>query len=168
MGVVVARCVGAMEWGPRALGNRSILASPFDPSINDWLNGMLKRSEFMPFAPVVRAEDVDRWFVNSKKAKDASRFMTVCFDVTNEFRSRCPAAVHVDGTARPQVVHADDNPQLHELLTQFGEKSGTPVLINTSFNMHEEPLVRTPSDAVRAWKASGIPLLWIGPHLLTQ
>jgi len=157
-----------MEWGPRALGNRSILASPFDASINDWLNGMLKRSEFMPFAPVVRLEDVDRWFSGVEKATDARRFMTVCFNVKPAFREKCPAAVHVDATARPQVVSAEDNPDLHALLTAFGERTGIPVLINTSFNMHEEPMVRTPSDAIRAWKASGIPALWLGEHLLSQ
>ena len=167
-GKVLARCVGAMEWGPRALGNRSILASPFDSSINEWLNEMLNRSEFMPFAPVVRSEDVDRWFVGASKAEQACRFMTVCFDVTPEFKEKCPAAVHVDGTARPQVVSKGSNPGLHELLTNFGQRTGTPVLINTSFNMHEEPLVRTPTDAIRAWRESTIPALWIGPHLFTQ
>ena len=144
-----------MEWGPRALGNRSILAAPFDRSINDWLNEMLQRSEFMPFAPVVREEDVERWFVGSDKASEAARFMTVCFDATPAFKEQCPAAVHVDGTARPQLVRASEHPDLHRVLTLFGEKTGTPVLINTSFNMHEEPLVRTPTDA-----PSGVAHLW--------
>lgn len=157
-----------MEWGPRALGNRSILAAPFDRSINDWLNEMLQRSEFMPFAPVVREEDVDRWFIGAHKAREAARFMTVCFDTTRAFKDQCPAAVHVDGTARPQLVRASEHPDLHRVLTLFGEKTGTPVLINTSFNMHEEPMVRTPTDALRAWRASGIPALWLGPHLLQQ
>ena len=167
-GKVIARCTGAMEWGPRALGNRSILAAPFDAKINDWLNDMLKRSEFMPFAPVVREEDVDRWFKGTHTAADASRFMTVCFDVTQAFADACPAAVHVDGTARPQLVSAESNPSLHAALTAFGEETGTPVLINTSFNMHEEPLVRTPTDAIRAWRASGIDALWLGDYLLKQ
>lgn len=167
-GAVVARCGGRMEWGPRALGNRSILAAPFDRSINDWLNEMLQRSEFMPFAPVVREEDVDRWFIGAHKAREAARFMTVCFDTTRAFKDQCPAAVHVDGTARPQLVRASEHPDLHRVLTLFGEKTGTPVLINTSFNMHEEPMVRTPTDALRAWRASGIPALWLGPHLLQQ
>jgi carbamoyltransferase len=167
-GKVVARCDGGMEWGPRALGNRSILAAPFQSQINDWLNQMLQRSEFMPFAPVVRAEDVDKWFVGVDKAAESSRFMTVCFDVTPAFQRACPAAVHVDGTARPQVVFANENPKLHALLTAFGEQTGTAVLINTSFNMHEEPMVRSPADAIRAWRASGITALWLGEHLLTQ
>jgi carbamoyltransferase len=167
-GHVVARCDGAMEWGPRALGNRSILAAPFDAKINDWLNDMLKRSEFMPFAPVVRAEDVDRWFLGAHKAPDARRFMTVCFEAKPEFRRVCAAAVHVDGTARPQVVSVEENPGLHAVLTAFGEITGTPVLVNTSFNMHEEPMVRTPSDAIRAWRASGIAALWLGDYLFKQ
>ena len=157
-----------MEWGPRALGNRSILACPFDPDINDWLNERLKRSEFMPFAPVVRAEDVDRWFKGVEKAADAARFMTVCFDVTPAFQAAAPAAVHVDGTARPQIVDQETNPDLHKVLSLCGERTGTPVLINTSFNMHEEPMVRTPTDAVRAWRASGIEALWLGDYLLKQ
>lgn len=167
-GSVVARCAGPMEWGPRALGNRSILAAPFDASINDWLNERLQRSEFMPFAPVVRAEDVDRWFTGVNKAAQAARFMTVCFDVTAEFKDAAPAAVHVDGTARPQIVDAETNPALHEVLTRFGEETGKAVLINTSFNMHEEPMVRTPTDALRAWKASGIESLWLGDYLFHQ
>ena len=165
-GKVVARCVGAMEWGPRALGNRSILASPFDSSINDWLNERLKRSEFMPFAPVIRSEDADRWFVGVEKAADSARFMTVCFDVTPEFAKACPAAVHVDKTARPQIVRSEEQPELHATLTAFGEITGVPALINTSFNMHEEPMVRTATDAIRAWKAAQLDALWLGDHLL--
>ncbi len=165
---VVARCDGGMEWGPRALGNRSILSRPDDPSINDWLNKQLDRSEFMPFAPVVREEDADRWFRGVSKARKAAQFMTVCFDATDEFKKACPAAVHVDGTARPQLVSSAVNPSLHALLTEVGKHTGTPVLVNTSFNMHEEPIVRTPSDAIRAWQASKIDVLWMGSHVLTQ
>ena len=165
-GKVVARCAGAMEWGPRALGNRSILASPFDASINDWLNERLNRSEFMPFAPVIRSEDADRWFHGVEYAADSARFMTVCFDVTSEFAKACPAAVHVDNTARPQIVRYQEQPELHATLTAFGEKTGVPALINTSFNMHEEPMVRTATDAIRAWKSAKLDALWLGEHLL--
>ena len=89
---------------------------------------------------MVREEDVERWFVGSDGASEAARFMTVCFDATPAFKEQCPAAVHVDGTARPQLVRASEHPDLHRVLTLFGEKTGTPVLITTSFNMHEEPL----------------------------
>lgn len=165
---VVARFDGGMEWGPRALGNRTLLARPDDPSVNDSLNDRLGRSEFMPFAPVIRAEDADRWFVGVDKAADAARFMTVCFDATEEFKAQCAAAVHVDGTARPQIVDAETNPSLHALLGEIGERTGTPVLINTSFNLHEEPIVCSPSDAIRAWQEGHLDALWIGGHVLTQ
>jgi carbamoyltransferase len=167
-GKVIGRFNGAMEWGPRALGNRSILARPHDPSINDWLNERLSRSEFMPFAPVVRAEDVDRYFLHSDKALNAARFMTVCFETTAEFKEQCPAAVHVDGTARPQLVDAQTNPTLHALLGSVGELTGTPVLINTSFNTHEEPIVCTPGDAIRAFQAARLDALWLGEQVITS
>ncbi len=164
-GGVVARFDGRMEWGPRALGNRSVLARPHDPAINDWLNEKLNRSEFMPFAPVVREEDAPRWFPRLGVAADAARFMTCCFDVTDEFQRLAPAAVHVDGTARPQVVTAAQNPSLHALLGQVGARTGAPVLINTSFNLHEEPIVCTPSDAVRAYTQARLDALWLGPFV---
>ncbi len=165
-GAAVARCAGRMEWGPRALGNRSVLALPSDPSINETLNARLRRSEFMPFAPMVRAEDAVRFFVGTERARRAARFMTVCFDVRPEFAERCPAATHVDRTARPQLVDADRAPELHRLLTAVGERTGTPVLINTSFNLHEEPIVRTPSDALRAFDQAELDALWLGPYVL--
>ena len=167
-GKVVARCDGPMEWGPRALGNRSVLARAHDPEINTWLNEKLSRSEFMPFAPVVRAEDADRFFVGVEPARDAARFMTACFPCTELFRAQAPAAVHVDGTARPQLVDAETNPTLHACLTRVGELTGSPVLVNTSFNLHEEPIVCSPSDAVRAFKQAGLDALWLGPFVATQ
>jgi carbamoyltransferase len=167
-GKVVARCSGPMEWGPRALGNRSVLYKCDEPEVNRWLNERLKRSEFMPFAPICRAEDADRWFQGVDKAARSARFMTVCFDVRSEFAQRCPAAVHVDGTARPQLVDAATSPELHALLGAVGERTGTPVLINTSFNMHEEPIVATAQDAVRAWKAAELDALWLGPYLVRR
>lgn len=167
-GKVVARCSGPMEWGPRALGNRSVLYKCDEPDVNRWLNERLKRSEFMPFAPICRAEDADRWFVGVGKASRSARYMTVCFDVRPEFAERCPAAVHVDGTARPQLVDAATSPEIHALLGAVGERTGTPVLINTSFNMHEEPIVATAQDAVRAWKAAELDALWLGPYLVRR
>ncbi len=167
-GKVVGRFHGGMEWGPRALGNRSILARPHDPTVNDWLNERLGRSEFMPFAPVVRVEDAERYFLGTPKAMDAARFMTVCFETTARFQEECPAAVHVDGTARPQFIDADTQPELHKLLGAVGDLTGTPVLINTSFNLHEEPIVCTPSDAIRAWQGATLDVLWLGEQVLTQ
>jgi carbamoyltransferase len=164
-GKVVGRAVGRMEWGPRALGHRSILARPHDPSINTWLNERLRRSEFMPFAPLVRAEDAPRYFPGLDKVADAARFMTVCLDTTAEFRRLAPAAVHVDGTARPQVLHRNDDPALHALLGEVGARTGCPVLINTSFNLHEEPIVASASDAVKAMQQARLDALWIGPYV---
>ena len=167
-GGVIARCKGRMEWGPRALGNRTIFATPHDPEINNRLNARLQRTEFMPFAPIVRIEDADRYFIGIDKAFDAARFMTVCFNVTPEFQNNCPAAVHVDGTARPQLLRREDNPEVHDLLTKVGELTGTPVLINTSFNMHEEPIVCTADEGVRAWRQAGLEGLLIGSYFAEQ
>ena len=167
-GGVIARCSGPMEWGPRALGNRSIFATPADATINQTLNDRLKRTEFMPFAPIVRMEDAEQWFTGVEKAPEAARFMTVSFPTTPEFKQRCPAAVHVDGTARPQILDREDNPRVHDLLTRVGELTGTPVLINTSFNMHEEPIVSTPNDAIRAWKESSLDALWLGDCFVSR
>ena len=163
---LVARCVGGMEWGPRALGNRSVLAVADDPAVHDQLNARLRRSEFMPFAPVVRSEDASRWFHGVDKVRESLRFMTVCLDATADMKARCPAVVHVDGTARPQVVSADDNPSLHALLGAVGERTGTPVLVNTSFNLHEEPIVATAGDAIRTWRKAKLDALWIGPYVV--
>lgn len=167
-GKVVARATGRMEWGPRALGNRSVLVRPHDPTVNVWLNEKLNRSEFMPFAPVVRAEDADRYFRGVDPARTAAEFMTACFDCTDLFAEHCPAAVHVDGTARPQLVREEVNPSLHACLTRVGELTGVPVLVNTSFNLHEEPIVCTASDAVRAFKQAKLDALWLGPFVAEQ
>lgn len=167
-GKVVASFDGGMEFGPRALGNRSLLVRPDDPAVNQWLNERLERSEFMPFAPMVRQEDAADLFIGWDKARQASRFMTVCFDVVPERVEAIRGCVHVDGTARPQVVRQQDNPRCHAVLTAFQQKTGLPALINTSFNMHEEPIVCSPGDAIRAWQRGHLDALWMGPFLVTQ
>ena len=167
-GGVVARACGKMEWGPRALGNRSILAVPNDHTLNDRLNKRLQRTEFMPFAPLVRDVDVEKYFTDTHKVQESLRFMTVCTPTTKLFQQYCPAAVHVDWTARPQVLDRDTNPDLYDLLTLIDERIGHGVLINTSFNMHEEPIVCTANDAVRAFVASDLEGLWIGDCLVER
>lgn len=167
-GKVVARCAGRMEFGPRALGNRSIFARADDPRINTTLNRRLRRSEFMPFAPVVRAEDADRFFVGYNKAVEAARFMTVCFGCTETFRAIGAGTVHVDGTARPQVVHREEHPEVHALLTAYAARTGSPVLVNTSFNLHEEPIVASPEDARRAFVQGELDALWLGEGLVER
>lgn len=164
-GEVVARAAGGMEWGPRALGNRSILYKADDPSVNTWLNAHLRRTEFMPFAPSTLWEGAEARFVGLEKARDAARFMTVCFDVTPAFAAACPGVVHVDGTARPQLVRREDNPAFHEILTRYGALTGEPTVINTSFNMHEEPIVGSAEDAVRAFVDARLDNLALGPLL---
>jgi len=165
-GKVVARFSGAMEWGPRALGNRSILYRPDDPTVNDWLNQRLSRTEFMPFAPAVMAEDAPRLFRGYDKAPQAARYMTVCFDALPEMASLGRGVVHIDGTARPQVVHEHDNPEYWHILRHFKALTGLPAVINTSFNLHEEPIVCSPFDAIRAWRQGELDALAIGPYLV--
>lgn len=165
-GQVVARFDGRMEYGPRALGNRSILYHGREPSVNQWLNERLGRTEFMPFAPVVLAERAHDCFENLRGAEHAAEFMTVTFDCTPWMIENCPAAVHVDGTARPQLVHRERNPGYHAILEAYERLSGVPCLINTSFNMHEEPIVCTPRDAVRAFLDGRLDALVIGGYLV--
>jgi len=149
-GKIGAIFTGGMEMGPRALGARSIIATPIDKSINDSLNERLSRTEFMPFAPVVREEDAMDVFDLSPITMYAATFMTVTTDVFEKYAKDIAAAVHVDNTARPQVIVREDNELYFDILTHFKELSGIPCLINTSFNAHEEPIINTPAEAVRA------------------
>lgn len=164
-GKVVARFAGRMEYGPRALGNRSILYRPDSPSVNDWLNERLQRTEFMPFAPSTLAEDAACYFVGIEGAENTARFMTITFDCTEVMKKACPGVVHVDGTARPQVVHAHDNPEFHGIISEFKRLTGLSCIVNTSFNIHEEPIVCTPEDAIRAFKMGRLDVLAIGPFI---
>ena len=141
---------GRMEYGPRALGARSIIASPHDHAINDNLNKRLDRSEFMPFAPFVLEEDASRVFEITDVNRYAARFMTITCAVKPEWRARIPAVVHVDGTARPQIVRDEDNPLFAAILRRFRDQTELPVLINTSFNVHEEPIVNRPEECLQA------------------
>ena len=164
-GKVVARFNGRMEYGPRSLGNRSILYHAREPEVNQWLNKRLGRTEFMPFAPVTLFEARERFYKNIKGAEHTAEFMTITFDCTEEMRKECPAAVHVDGTARPQLVKREQNPGYYDIIKEYEKLSGVPCLINTSFNMHEEPIVCSPDDAVRAFLDGKLDYLAIGPYL---
>jgi len=163
---VVARYAGAMEYGPRALGNRSILYPATDPTVNDWLNRRLGRSEFMPFAPATLIEEADRCYRNTRGALYTAEFMTITFDCTEFMKKMSPAAVHVDGTARPQLLHPERNPGFYDILKAYYERTGIPTVINTSFNMHEEPIVKTPSDALRAFRQGRLPYLVLDEFLV--
>lgn len=165
-GRVVARFDGRMEYGPRALGNRSILYRASEPEVNQWLNQRLGRTEFMPFAPATLFEERDRCYRNMDGAEWAAQFMTITFDCTDFMKRTCPAAVHVDGTARPQLVREEGNPSFYRVLKEHYQLSGVPSLINTSFNMHEEPIVNSPVDAIRAFLQGNLDFLAIGDYLV--
>jgi carbamoyltransferase len=165
---IVARCSGRLEFGPRALGNRSILFHAGDPSANDWLNKALQRSEFMPFAPAtLRSRAVD-CYKNVESADYAATFMTVCFDCHPEFVERCPAVVHVDATARPQLVDERNQPAFFRILTEYERLTGIASVINTSFNIHEEPIVCSPDDALRAFATARLDHLALGDYLVSR
>lgn len=163
---IVGRFAGRMEYGPRALGNRSILYPAQDPHVNQWLNQQLRRTEFMPFAPACLPGEAHRLFKNLEGCEKTARFMTITFDCTDEMKCTCPAAVHVDGTARPQLVDERSNPSFFRVLSHYHKRTGIPAIINTSFNMHEEPIVCTPEDAVRAFLEGRLDYLAMGNFLV--
>ena len=176
---------GRMEFGPRALGNRSILADPRSPEMQRTLNLRVKyRESFRPFAPAVLAEDVSEWFEHDVELpymlfvadvrQDRRREMTpdekalFGIDKLNVIRSEIPAVTHVDYSARLQTVHAETNPRFHALLSRFKRKTGCPVLVNTSFNVRGEPIVCTPEDAFRCFMGTDIEVLVAGNCLLRK
>lgn len=165
-GKVVARYLGRMEYGPRALGNRSILCQATDPTINKTLNTKLKRTEFMPFAPVAMKSLAPKLFKNYKGCEYASKFMTITFDCTDYMKKKCPAVVHVDGTARPQIIDGKENPSYFKILKEYYKITKIPAMINTSFNMHEEPIVCTPDDALRSFTTGELDFLAIDDYLV--
>ncbi len=155
---------GRMEFGPRALGARSILASPIHASMQAQLNEIKDREDFRPVAPVVLEEEADRWFVNA----GVSPFMLFIFDVRPEKADQIPAVRHVDGTARVQTINRQQNPAYYDLLQAFHRRTGVPVLVNTSFNTRGEPIVCTPRDAVESFWTSPLDALVIGSFLLEK
>jgi len=159
---IVGRFNGNMEYGPRALGNRSIIGAPFDPSINDWLNKKLNRTEFMPFAPSINVEHAKDYFIGYENEHLAADFMTITYDVYPEQIEKIPAVVHIDKTARPQVVRKTTNPSYHRIIDEFYKLSGVPVVLNTSFNIHEQPIVCTPEDAIAGFLEGKLDVLAIG------
>lgn len=156
---IIGHFFGKMEYGPRALGNRSIFANPFCKDINDKLNYRLKRTEFMPFAPAIMEEYANDYLLNWTPAQLAARFMTMAYDATSLCNENAPAIVHVDGTTRPQVVRKIDNPRFHSIIDNFYNITGVPLVINTSFNLHEEPIVCHPSDAIKAFNNNAFDVL---------
>ena len=155
---------GRMEFGPRALGARSILASSLSPDMQQRLNEIKDREDFRPVAPVVLEEEAARWFTDAKR----SPFMLFVYDVAPDKAGRIPAVRHVDGTARIQTVNRAQNPLYYDLIRAFAERTGVPVLVNTSFNTRSEPVVCTPRDAVECFWTSPIDALAIGSFLIEK
>jgi len=165
-GKIVAWFQGRMEFGPRALGNRSLLADPRRPEMRNILNQKVKhREDFRPFAPSVMAEHADEWFEVGTPTT-SHEFMLFAPAVRLEQRKRIPAIVHQDGTARVQIVSRKSNPRFHELISCFRDETGVPVVINTSFN-DSEPIVCTPMDAIVTFRKSGIDALVMDDVILT-
>ncbi|HEV2169985.1 MAG TPA: carbamoyltransferase C-terminal domain-containing protein, partial [Candidatus Binatus sp.] len=161
-GKVVGWFQGRMEWGPRALGNRSILADPRRPEMREVLNAKIKRREmFRPFAPSVLEEAAGEYFTQSHP----SPFMLMAYGVRPEKRHRIPATTHVDGTGRLQTVSERQNPRYYQLIREFGRQSGVPVVLNTSFN-ENEPVVMTPRQALSCFLRTQMDMLVIGNHAL--
>jgi carbamoyltransferase len=161
---VVGWFQGRMEFGPRALGARSILASPLHAEMQGRLNEIKDREDFRPVAPVVIEEEAENWFVNAR----VSPFMLFVYDVKPEKADRIPAVRHTDGTARIQTINRDQNAIYYDLIKAFQARTGVPVLVNTSFNTRGEPIVCTPSDAVESFWTSPLDALVIGPFLLEK
>ncbi len=157
-GAIVGWFQGRLEFGPRALGNRSILADPRRPEMKDVLNARIKHREpFRPFAPAILEEATGEWFDDDYP----SPFMLLTYDVRNEKRAEIPAPTHVDGTGRLQTVRREQNPRYYDLIAAFGERTGVPVLLNTSFN-ENEPICCTPGEAVDCFLRTRMDVLVLG------
>lgn len=166
---VVGRWHGRMEFGPRALGNRSILCNPSDPNIVQLLNQRLQRTEFMPFAPsVIEEAAIAPAFRGIDQSIVSAQYMTLTFNVEATLAKKIPATVHVDGTARIQVVKEKLNPSFYKIVKNFYELTGIPAVINTSFNIHEEPIVYTPEDAIRVFQKANLDFLAIDNFLVKR
>jgi carbamoyltransferase len=164
-GKIIGWFQGRMEFGPRALGNRSILADPRNPEMNAKVNNAVKfRESWRPFAPSMLAEVASEYI---ESATD-SPFMVLTAQVKPEKRSVIPSVTHVDGSTRPQTVEQDINPLYWQLIRKFGDRTGIPVVMNTSFNLRGEPIVCTPTDAVRTFFSSGMDALVIGSYLVEK
>jgi carbamoyltransferase len=160
---------GASEYGPRALGHRSLLAAPQTTGMRDRLNRDIKhREDFRPFAPVVTAEAADRYFELPPGGARLARFMSGVFQVRREWRAELAAVTHVDGSARVQVLERGMAPRLHALLEAYGRRSGIPVLLNTSFNVAGEPIVNAALEGYSTFRRCGIDVLVAGPAVVTK
>jgi carbamoyltransferase len=164
---IVAFFQGRMETGPRALGNRSLLANPTHPQMRDILNAKVKHREyFRPLAPSVLAEEAEAWFEIAKPTS-AGDYMLMTYPARAEVAERIPAVVHVDGSCRIQAVRRETNPRYHRVISEFKKLTGVPVVLNTSFN-DSEPIVCTPEDAIATFLKTRIDVLAIGDYLVIK
>jgi carbamoyltransferase len=156
-----------MEAGPRALGNRSLLADPRRKDMREILNRKVKhREDFRPFAPSVLAEEASIWFDFSNKTR-GTEFMLFTCPARKKFCNQIPAVTHIDNTSRIQVVKPEVNKKYHELIKEFADITGVPMVLNTSFN-DSEPIVMTPKDALNTFNKTGIDALFLGDHLILK
>jgi carbamoyltransferase len=166
-GKIIGLFQGKMEFGPRSLCNRSILVSAEDKKINNRLNKKLNRTEFMPFAPIILQTEAKKYFLSINSKKSCGDFMTSTFKCKKRCLKDFPAAVHVDQTARPQFINKD-NKIIYKILNYYYKLTGSPAIINTSFNMHEEPIICSPADAIRAFKLGKLDYLFIGEYIIPK
>ena len=166
-GKIIGIARGRMEWGPRALGNRSIICLATNREIVESLNSKLGRNDFMPFAPMCREDDAQKYF-HLNLPIDNYKYMTITTDVTEYCIEKAKAVVHVDNTARPQVVFQTDNTFIYEVLNEVHAINQNAILVNTSFNIHEEPIVCTEIEAVETFKKSKIDYLIINDSLYSN
>lgn len=158
-----------MEWGPRALGARSILANPCNPKAKELLNAKVKhREKFRPFAPVVCEDDALKYFDCDKPVPEPTDYMLMVYPVFKKWHNKIPSITHVDGSGRLQTIRRQQNRQYYDLIKEFGKLSKIPILINTSFNIRGEPIVCTPQDAYKCMMGTGIDYLVIGKFLIKR
>jgi carbamoyltransferase len=166
-GEIVGWFQGRMEFGPRALGNRSILADPRDSDMRSRINRLVKkREEFRPFAPAVTAEAAVQYFDIREGEEPTYAHMLFVTQVRQQYQRQLPAITHIDGSARVQTVQREDNPRFWALLNAFGKVAGLPILLNTSFNVRGQPIVRTPEEAVETFLRARLHALAIGNYVV--
>jgi len=164
-GYIIGWFNGRMEFGPRALGARSILIDPRKAKNKDVINYRVKyRDPWRPFAPSILYDEIDGYLKNPGEAP----YMIVSFDVLPEKQSEIPAVVHVDGTTRPQTVKRDVNPDYYQLIKSFRAETSVPLILNTSFNKKGDPIVCTPNDAIQCFYDTGIDYLALGNYLIKK
>ena len=166
-GQIIAWFQGNMEFGPRALGNRSILADPRQPDMRQRINALVKkREEFRPFAPAVIAEEASKYFAVEPGEESTFAFMLFVTQVRKEWRETLPAITHVDGSARLQTVTKEQNERFWKILHEFGRLTGVPVLLNTSFNVRGQPMICDPKEAITTFLTAKLDALVLGNHLV--